>query len=251
LGQYFVSLDKALTFNPKLTLMRILGSIFSFFSLLLSFTTYAQVSIGIKAGPDFARFVNAVEGDNGNGGSNITSLKSGTLTQYYGGVFADIPLDSGKMFYLRPGVEYVGAGGSMSPAGDYYNANGFMPSTKYTLHYVDVPVEFLYSPMFEWGRPWIGVGLYTGMLTSGTIKSQGGSSQPVMIGSKVNDNFERYDFGYTFTIGLATKVGFLFGIDYQHGFLRVVPDAKVQSQEIRLSTRNSVWGLHLGWVFKL
>jgi len=251
LGQYFVNLDKALTFDPKLALMRILRSIILYFFLLLSFTTYAQVSIGIKAGPDFARFVNAVEGDDGNGGSNITMLKSGTVTQFYGGVFADIPLDSGKMFYLRTGVEYVGAGGSMSPAGDYYNANGFLASTKYTLHYVDVPVEFLYSPMFDWGRPWIGVGLYSGVLVSGTIKSQDSSSKTVMIGSKANDNFGRYDFGYTFTIGLATKVGFLFGIDCQHGFLRIVPDAKVQSQEFRLNTRNSVWGLHLGWVFKL
>src|SRR6202012_5858978 len=115
--------------------MRILSCIFLYFFLLLSFNTHAQVSIGIKAGPDFARFVNAVEGNDGSGG--ITTLKSGTVTGYYGSVFVDIPLDSGKNFYLRPGVEYVGAGGSMDPTGNYYNANGFQASTKYTLHYVD------------------------------------------------------------------------------------------------------------------
>ena len=229
--------------------MRILSSVLSGFLLLLSFTTHAQVSIGIKAGPDFSRFVNAVQGNDGSG--DISTLKSGTITQYYGGVFADIPLDTMKRFYLRPGVEYVGAGGIMNSTGDYYNANGFQPSTKYTLHYVDVPVEFLYSPGFAWGRPWIGIGLYTGALVNGTTKTDGSSSQSVMIGNKANDNFGRFDFGYNFTIGLATKVGFLFGIDYQHGFSRIVPDAMLQTGKVRLSTRNAVWGLHVGWVFKL
>lgn len=222
--------------------MRILKAIFLYFLLLLSFTTYAQVSIGIKAGPDFARFINAVKGPDGSG--NITTLNSGTVTQVYGTVFVDIPLDSGKNFYIRPGIEYRGAGGHMNGTGDYYNATAFVPNTKYTLHYVDVPVEFLYSPGFDWGRPLVGFGFYAGDLVNGTIKNQDGSSQSAKIGSNSTDNFQRYDFGYTFTIGLVTKVGFLFGVDYLHGFLKVVPDGQQQ-------TRNAVWGLHLGWVVKL
>ncbi len=230
--------------------MRILTSFFLIFSLLLTFTTHAQVSIGIKAGPDFSRLLNAVQGNDGSG--SISKLGSGTLTQLYGGVFVDIPLDSGKkMFFIRPAVEYVGAGGTINSTGDYYNANGFLPGTKYTLHYVDLPVEFLYSPGFDWGRPWIGLGLYGGALINGTIKNQDGSSQSAKIGTKATDNFVPYDFGYAITIGLATKVGFLFGIDYQHGFSRIVPDANGQSQQPRLNTHNSVWGFHLGWVFKL
>jgi hypothetical protein len=243
--------DKVLIFRPKLALMRILSSISLCFFLLLSFSTHAQISIGIKGGPDFGRFVNAVEGNDGSGG--ITTLKSGTVTGYYGGLFVDIPLDSGsgKMFYLRPGVEYIGAGGSMSPTGNYYNANGFLPSTRYTLHYVDVPVEFVYSPGFDWGRPFIGLGLYGGALVNGTIKSTDSSSRPVLIGSKITDNFQRIDFGYAFSIGLATKVGFMFGIDYQHSLQRIVPDNDDQTQLPKLRTHNSIWGLHLGWIFKL
>ena len=231
--------------------MRILGAIFLYFSLLLSFSAHAQVSIGIKAGPDFARFVNAVEGTEVTGAT--ADQNGGTITQLYGSVFVDIPLDSGKMFYIRSGVEYVGAGTNMNPtvASAYYNANGFLPSTKYVLHYVDVPVEFLYSPGFDWGRPFIGLGLYTGALVSGTIKSQDSSSHPVLIGSNPNDNFQRYDLGYAFTIGLATKAGFMFGIDYQHGFFRIVPAGLSQSNQPRLQTRNAVWAPHLGWIVKL
>jgi hypothetical protein len=222
--------------------MRILKAIFFSFLLLLSFTTYAQVSIGIKAGPDFARFINALKGNDGSG--NIATLNSGTVTQLYGTLFVDIPLDSGKNFYIRPGIEYMGAGGSTNGTGDYYNGNGFVPNTKYTLHYVDVPVEFVYSPRFDWGRPLVGFGFYGGELVNGTIKTQGAPSTSVKIGSNSTDNFQRTDVGYTFTIGLITKAGFLFGVDYQHGFTKVIPDGVQQ-------TRNAVWGLHVGWVVKL
>ncbi len=132
----------------------------------------------------------------------------------------------------------------MNGTGNYYSANGFVPNTKYTLRYVDVPVEFVYSPGFDWGRPYVGFGFYGGALVSGKIKNPDGSSQSIKIGGSSNDNFESTDFGYTFTIGLATKVGFLFGVDYQHGFTKVVPDGVQQ-------TRNAIWGLHLGWVVKL
>jgi len=230
--------------------MRILGPGFLFLSLLFSLTANAQISIGIKGGPDFSKLVNAVQGNDGSG--NIGVLKSGTLTQYYGGVFVDIPLDTmSKMFYLRPGVEYIGAGGSMNPQGDYYNANGFQPSTKYLLHYVDVPLQFIFHPGFAWGGPLIGIGPYAGVLVNGTIKPQGSSSESVMIGNKATDNFQQFDFGYAFTIGLALKGGFQFGFDYQHSLIRIVPTAQIQPSETRLATHNAVWGIHVGWEFKL
>jgi hypothetical protein len=228
--------------------MRILGSIVLCFLLFVSFDAQSQISIGIKGGPDFSRLVNAVKGDDGNG--NIAILNSGTITQVYGSVFVDIPLDSGKkMFYIRPAVEYVGAGGKMNGDGDYYNGNGFQPNTKYTLHYVDIPVEFVFSPQFAWGRPWIGVGLYGGMLVNGTIKTDGGASQSAKIGNSATDNFEPVDFGYTFSMGMSVKPGFLFGFDYQHGFTPIVPSPA--NNQGRLQTHNSVWGLHIGWLFKL
>jgi hypothetical protein len=242
--------DKALFFSPKMTLMRILGSILLFSFLLLSFTTQAQLSLGVKGGPDFSRLINAVQGNDGSG--NIALLKSGTIIQYYGGVFVDIPLDSTtKMFYLRPGVDFIGTGGQMNSSGNYYNGNGIQPGTKYSLHYIDVPVEFVFSPRLDWARPWIGIGLYGGMLVNGTVKNADGSSSSMMIGNKSNDNFQPFDFGYAFTIGLGTKAGFMFGFDYQHSLLRIVPDASLQSSQSRLQTRNSVWGIHVGWLFKL
>jgi hypothetical protein len=230
--------------------MRILTSSVLYFLLLLSFTASAQVSIGIKGGLDFGKITNAIQGNDGSGG--ISTQSTGTVTQFYGELFADIPLDSGirHMFYVRAGVEYLGAGGEMDWTGDYYIANGFQVNTKYMLHYVDVPVEFLFSPNFDWGRPYVGLGLYAGDLVNGTIKGPNGS-RSAKIGSDATDDFKPADFGYTFSVGLATKVGFLLGVDYQHGLLRIVPDGAEQSGQTKLKTHNSVWGLNIGWVFKL
>jgi hypothetical protein len=228
--------------------MRILFAVF-FSSLLFSLTTHAQISIGVKAGPDFSRLINAVKGINE--GDNISNLNSGAVTQFYGGIFVDIPLDSNKLFYIRPGIEYVGGGGSIYADDNFYNINGFTPNTKYTLRYVDVPVEFVFSPTLGDVRPWIGLGLYGGALVSGKMKTEGSSSESVMIGNGPNDNFQRADFGYTFSLGMSTKPGFMFGLDYQHGFLQVVPNNTQQNGQARLSTRNALWAFHLGWLFKL
>lgn len=229
--------------------MRILGSIVLFFLLVVSIPTYAQISIGIQGGPTFSRFTNAVKGDDGNG--NISVQSSGTVTQVYGKLFVDIPLDSGKMFYIRPAVEYVGNGGKMNGDGDYYNGNGFQPNTKYTLHYVDVPVEFVFSPKFDWGRPWIGLGLYAGALVNGTVKTDGQASRSAKIGNSASDDFEQADFGYTFSLGMSVKPGFLFGLDYQHSFTPMVPSGAGGNIQGRLQTHTSVWGFHIGWLFKL
>jgi hypothetical protein len=228
--------------------MRILFTVLSF-SLLLSLTTHAQISIGVKAGPDFSRLINAVNG--ANGGGDISNLNSGKVTQLYGGVFVDIPLDTNKLFYIRPGIEYVGGGGQIYADDNFTNTNGFQPNTKYTLRYVDVPVEFVFSPTLGGVRPWIGLGLYTGALVSGKMKTDGSSSESVAIGNGPNDNFQRIDFGYTFSLGMRTEPGFMFGLDYQHGFLQVVPDTPLQNSQARLSTRNALWALHVGWIFKL
>ena len=103
-------------------------------------------------------------------------------------------------------------------------------------------------------EPVVGLGLYGGALVNGTIKPTGGSSESVLITATSRMIISNvYDFGLLFYYRvLATKPGFLFGIDYQHGFMQVVPDGFTQANgQPRMNTHNSVWGLHLGWIFQL
>ena len=217
------------------------------FFVVLSFVTKAQLSIGIKGGPDFGRLLDAEEVYTGSGGTEQLNAKSRTF--FYGGVFADIPLSKANMFYLRPQLEYVGAGGQTPLLLDY-SGNAISLSTKYSLHYIDLPVQFLFSPTLGIIKPWVGAGLYGGVLLSGTAKEGTNSPNHLLIGSQSNDDVERYDFGYTFTAGLSLKWGFLVGGDFQQGLKRI--SSPSGSGGPTPNTRNSVLGVHVGykWTIK-
>jgi len=215
--------------------------------IILSSATTAQVRVGIKAGPDFARLLDAAEGYNGSG--STTLLNTGSRTYLYGGIFADIPLGKGKenVFYLRPQLEYLGAGGQLPLITDF-NGNAIVLPTKYSLHYIDLPVQFLFSPTLPIGKPWIGAGLYGGVLVNGTAK-YGNNSTDLSIGNKDNDAIERYDFGFSFTAGLTLKCGILIGGDFQQGLIRVSPPSPFGAP--RPNTRNAIGGVHVGYEFTL
>jgi hypothetical protein len=216
------------------------------FFVILSLVTKAQLSIGIKGGPDFGRLLDALEAYNGGGGTVM--LNSASRTSFLGGFFLDIPLSKANMFYLRPQLEYLGGGGKLPLLTDY-SGNVISSPETYNLSYADVPVQFLFSPTLGIVKPWIGAGFYGGVLMNASDKGGNGSGT-LRIGNNSNDDIERFDFGYTFTAGLSLKWGFLVGADFQHGLTRISPPA--ESGNPRLNTRNSVLGVHVGykWTIK-
>jgi hypothetical protein len=91
-------------------------------SVFASFFSFAQIDFsstrfGLTAGPTYSRVQNA---------HNPSSAR----VNFFAGAFAIIPVGGDDMFYLQPGVEYLGAGEN----GD----NG----TKYGGNYLSVPVYF-------------------------------------------------------------------------------------------------------------
>ena len=91
-------------------------------SVFASFFSFAQIDFsstrfGLTAGPTYSRVQNA---------HNPSSAR----VNFFAGAFAIIPVGGDDMFYLQPGVEYLGAGEN----GD----NG----TKYGGNYLSVPIYF-------------------------------------------------------------------------------------------------------------
>jgi hypothetical protein len=215
----------------------LLGSIFLLFT-----TAHAQVTVGVKIGPDFSRLLDAEEGYTGSGSTQ--KLNTTTRTSFYGGVFVDVPLGKADNFYLRPQLLYTNIGGQLPQMVDY-NGNQIAPNVKYSLNYLDVPLQLLYSPTFAFGKPWIGAGLYAGVLLSGTEKS-GSNSTSLLIGDNPNDDIKRYDFGFSLTAGLTLKCHVLIGADFQQGLTSISPSA--QPGNTRLNTRTSVLGVHIGYI---
>ena len=92
-------------------------------SVFASFFSFAQIDFsstrfGLTVGPTYSRVQNA---------HNPSSAR----VNFFAGAFAIIPVGGDDMFYLQPGVEYLGAGEN----GD----NG----TKYGGNYLSVPIFIL------------------------------------------------------------------------------------------------------------
>lgn len=206
----------------------------------------AQAKMGIEAGPAFPRLLDELRGNNAYAQSVQPNTQS--VVRFYGGFFADIPLGKKEIFTLRPRLLYMGGGGEV-PAMTDYSGNLLVPHIIFSLNYIDLPVQLLYTPSFSFGKPWIGAGLYPGILISGTAQVQG-ASQSLNIGSQSNDDVKRFDFGFNATAGLAIKGGVLIGVDFQQGLVSIAPPPPSYSGNPRLNTRNSMWGVHIAYEWK-
>lgn len=216
------------------------------FPLLVSaFTTRAQVSLGIDAGLDFARVLNILQGYAASGGT--VTQNSQSITRFSGGFFIDIPFDKNDQFILQPGLRFRGAGGETPQITDY-NGNLIAGKTRYSFNYIDLPVQLVYSPSLSFGKPWIGAGLYPGILLGATTKNTQ-ESQSLTIGNDENDDIKRFDFGFNATAGLTLKCGALVGVDFEQSLEGINPISSIHGSSIKV--RNSIWGVHIGYTWSL
>lgn len=206
--------------------------------LFICGTAHAQVSMGLEAGVAFPKLLNELQGYNAYGASATMNTQS--VTRFYGGFLADIPLEKKQFLIIRPSFLYLGAGGKTPQLTDF-NGNLIQAQMTYDFDYVEMPLQLLYSPSLPFGKPWLGGGIYGAAMFNASAGSNNG---PVNIGSGPGDNVKRFDLGYAFTAGITFKCGLLLGVDYQQSFGGIVPNAPAGSQPVR----NSVWGVHLGFM---
>lgn len=234
-----------LFFDIKLYPMpyRILTLAFCFFLSV----AHAQVKIGVEAGPDFARLLGAGYGSYYY--SQYISPNTQTLTRFYGGVFADIPLEKQARFLLRPHLLYLGTGGKFPQRFDF-NGNLLYYAFTYKLNYIDLPVQLLYSPSLSFGKPWIGGGLYYGVLLNGKIITPQFTERMLIGGDPYHNNARRFDAGFNATAGMTLKCGAMIGVDFQQG-LKSISYTNRQDFGGPRGTRNSLWRVHLGYEWRL
>jgi hypothetical protein len=211
----------------------------AFFLLSMCGTIRAQVKIGVEFGPDFPRILNILQGSAPAGGS--VSQNSQSITRFYCGFLADIPVDKRQQFIIRPSLLYLGAGGQTPELTDF-NGNVIESQTAYHFDYVELPLQLLYSPNLSFGKPWIGGGLYGGVLFN--AGATGSRPEYLTIGNGQGDDVKRFDLGYTATAGFTFKFGVLAGVDFQQSFGTIVPNLAAGAPKVR----NSVWGVHVGYI---
>ena len=172
-------------------------------SVFASFFSFAQIDFsstrfGLTAGPTYSRVQNA---------HNPSSAR----VNFFAGAFAIIPVGGDDMFYLQPGVEYLGAGEN----GD----NG----TKYGANYLSVPVYFkVYFSEAEsefFGQ----LGPRFGFLMNQSIKNP---SKPQYYTTDTFGKAAAFDFAISGGLGFSYKRKWEIFARFDYGFTDTLPDLK-------------------------
>jgi len=176
-------------------------------SVFASFFSFAQIDFsstrfGLTAGPTYSRVQNA---------HNPSSAR----VNFFAGAFAIIPVGGDDMFYLQPGVEYLGAGEN----GD----NG----TKYGSSYLSVPIYFK-AYFSEAESEFFGqLGPRFGFLMNQSIKNP----------SKTIYNTDQFGKAAAFDFAISGGLGFSYKrkveifARFDYGITDNLPDLKVETQD--------------------
>src|SRR5690625_1328438 len=181
-----------------------------------------QTTFGIKAGPSFSNLTSKSGGDKDN---------SDILVGLQGGVYANIPI--APQFYIQPSLMYEGKGGKKS---ETYSDDELelRADVKERLHYLTLPVDFLFKPEMPNGSgAWIiGVGPYIGYGISGKGTTSGNAGEETtstsynpfkenIIGED-DPALKRFDAGANVQLGYEMANGFNIGLNANLGLVNIM-----------------------------
>lgn len=192
-------------------------------------------SVGIHAGVTMFN----INGKNAAGAELDNPLKTG----FSAGVNVAIPLGSG--FYVQPGIDFTQKGTETEN------------DIKTTLHYIDIPVNFVYKPILGTGNLVLGFGPYVGFGVGGKVKNANGTTTDVTFKDEYDaalpatttqlrrseagaNLLAGYEFANRLSLNLKAQLG-LKDIDPD------VPDTGSGNNQTRF--RNTGFGLSLGYRF--
>jgi hypothetical protein len=192
-------------------------------ALFIAGLSFGQAKFGIVAGPSFSSFTSKTAGD---------KETSDLLVAFRGGFTADIPL--ADEFYIQPSLLYSGKGGKETT-----EILGRDVTLKTKLHYINVPVNFMFKPEVGSGNLILGVGPYFAYAVGG--KS---GDNDIEFGNEDGDGLKRFDSGGNLQFGYEMKSGLNFTLHAEMGFINLVPDGDNDN-----STRNNSFGVSVGYKF--
>ena len=195
----------------------------------MDYGTMPTTTFGVKVGPSFSSMTSKVGGD-----KNTSDM----LVGIEGGVYANIPI--APQFYVQPSLMYEGKGGKESSDG---------VDEKVHLHYLTLPVDFLFKPEMPNGSgAWIiGVGPYFGYGLSGKVKSDGETGDINLFdegGADGDAALKRFDAGANVQLGYEMVNGFNIGLNANLGLVNIANGGDSDN-----STRNTNFGITLGYTF--
>lgn len=192
-------------------------------AMFIAGATFAQVKFGVVAGPQFSSQTYKV-----NGSKETSDL----LTGLRGGLTVDLPL--ADEFFIQPSLLYSGKGGKEKVGGLTFTER---------IHYLQLPVNFLFKPEVGSGNLYIGAGPYFAM-------GLGGKMEGELNGSVISNDIDwdndrkRFDAGANFQFGYELPAGLNFGLYADLGLVNIR-----QNGDSDNSRRNTSFGVTAGYKF--
>ena len=184
----------------------------------------SRTTFGIRAGFNLQN----INGKNVNGDEISTN---DMLFGFNGGVNAEIPV--GIDFYLQPGLIY-------SAKGNKYDIGNV--EFKRRIHYLELPVNFIYKPDLGEGKLLLGFGPYAAIALGGHI--EGGSTKTDMqFGDNVGE-VKAFDAGANMLAGYEFSSRVSFQLNAQLGLVNMY---NRPANDSRTSWKNTGFGLSLGY----
>lgn len=193
-------------------------------------TASAQVSYGVKLGPDFSSLTNKVDN------SKTTSKM---LVGLAGGVYANLPI--APQFYIQPSLMYEGKGGKDKNS-----------DVKTRLNYLTLPIDFLFKPEMPNGSgSWmIGFGPYFGYGIGGKTSGMVGNttfSQDPFKDNGAGASLKRFDAGANVQLGYEMANGFNIGLNAEWGLINILNNSGSGSSDNSNSAHNTSFGVTVGY----
>lgn len=190
--------------------MRNLSVFFIVVYCTLSATAFCQkTSVGITGGVSLANMQIRAE--------NI-SVSAGSKIGLTAGVFADVPLS--ENFSFQPALNYVQKGAKSEIKDMNYES-------KLALHYIELPLNFLYKPDMQKLRFFVGAGPSIAYALSGKEKEKDNgvnTTYTYKFGNNPDEHDLRaLDIGANFLTGIETPGGFLVALNYNLGLSNLAP----------------------------
>ena len=192
-------------------------------TLLTVNTADAQVSYGVKLGPDFSSMTSKA-------GSSKETTKM--IAGFTGGVYANLPI--APQFYVQPSLMYEGKGGKDKSTG-----------VKTRLNYLTLPIDFLFKPEMPNGSgSWIvGIGPYFGYGLSGKISSA--STDPFKDYGN-GASLKRFDAGANVQLGYEMANGFNITLNTELGLVNILNNGATSGGSGN-TAHNTSFGVTLGY----
>lgn len=213
------------------------------FTLVVSLAAFAQgdskTSFGIIGGVNFQNL-------NGKDMSG-DKLENDMIVGFHVGINVQLPIV--PEFYFQPGLMFSTKGGE--------NNDGLITS-KYSLSYIELPLNFVYKGALSNGYIILGFGPYVAYGIGGKATFEGGPvtlesdiefKKEVEVGDPLTTTyFKPFDAGANIFFGYELASGIFAQLDAQLGLININPDDK-RLPDNKLAIKNTGFGLSLGYRF--